>query len=345
MMDHLSQHARLPGDRFAPIAIPGLVWAYRFREGYSPEPLEPRDVAEALAAEDGWLWLHFSVTDKLARTYISGLAQIPEPARALLIASEERLGIDAVEDAVFGVFADFERDLDRATHDVGRFRFALTERLVISGRRHPLRCVEEIHQAVHSGFSIQGAGGLIVAILDRFCDAVARLAASMTDDLDHIEDYIVSENVERERARLMPVRRTAVRLHRQPASLASIFRDWEEREEEDRHASLHLASGRLAKRLESLNQDILAVQDRAKLLQDEVAARLAEETNRSLRALSVMTALLLPGSLLSGIFGMNVEGLPLTHHSGGFWIVLIAGVAATAAFYLILRRIGAGLKF
>lgn len=334
--------ARLPGDRFAPVAIPGLMWAYRFREGYAPEPLDPREVSGALAAEDGWLWLHFSLTDKFARTYIAALGQIPERARALLLDSEERLGIDAAEDAVFGVFADFERDLDRATDEVGRLRFALTERLVVSGRRHPLRSVEEIHQAVHSGFAIKGAGGLIEAILDRFCDAVARLAATMTDELDRIEDHIVADDVERERARLMPVRRTAVRLHRQLASLASMFRDWEEREDE---GPLHIASGRLARRIVSLDQDILAVQDRARLLQDEVSARLAEETNRSLRALSVMTALLLPGSLISGIFGMNVHGLPFLDDPGGFWIVLAAGIAATTAFYLVLRRIGAGLRF
>ncbi|MDQ0472979.1 transporter [Labrys wisconsinensis] len=338
------QHARLPGDRFAPVAIPGLVWAYRFREGYAAETLDMAEIPAALAAEDGWLWLHFSLTDKLARTYIAGLTQLPEPARTLLVAGEEQLGLDTAEEAIFGVFADFAHDMDGPTQDVGRLRFALTERLVVSGRRHPLRSVEDIRRAVDKGLAVRDASGLIEAIIDRFCDAVARLAAEMTDELDRIEDHVVADLVASERARLAPVRRTSVRLHRQLASLANVFRDWEEREEQATSA-LRIDAGRLASRLESLDQDILGVQDRAKLLQDEVAARLADETNRSLRALSVMTALLLPGSLISGIFGMNVHGLPFTESPGGFWIVFAMGGGATALFYWILRRIGAGLRF
>lgn len=340
--------ARILGDRFTPVAIPGLVFAYRFREGYDPEPLDPAGVPAALAAEDGWLWLHFSLTDRLARSYLASLPQLPERARAVLVDGEERLGVDASDDAIYGVLSDFEHEIDRVSEDVGRLRFALTERLVVSGRRHPLHSVEEIRKAVEKGLPVKGAGALIEAILDRFCDAVARLSASMSDQLDRIEDHVVSGLVESERAKLMPVRRTAVRLHRQLSSLAAVFRDWEEREEDDAAAvgaPIRIAAPRLASRLESLDQDLLGIQDRAKLLQDEVAARLAEETNRSLRALSVMTALLLPGSLISGIFGMNVHGLPFLESPGGFWIVFVMGIMATAGFYYILRRIGAGLRF
>ena len=99
-----------------------------------------------------------------------------------------------------------------------------------------------------------------------------------------------------------------------------------------------------ADRLESLDHDILTLQERAKLLQDEVGARLAEETNRSLRALSILTALLLPGSLVAGIFGMNTKDLPFLETEGGFWFAILIGAAATALFYWILRRVGAGLR-
>lgn len=79
-------------------------------------------------------------------------------------------------------------------------------------------------------------------------------------------------------------------------------------------------------------------------MQDEVAARQADDTNRSLRALSIITALLLPGSMVAGIFGMNTKDLPFTDTAGGFWLAMLIGIAATVVFYWILRRIGAGLR-
>jgi hypothetical protein len=41
---------------------------------------------------------------------------------------------------------------------------------------------------------------------------------------------------------------------------------------------------------------------------------------------------------------MNVHDLPLSQTGGGFFIAVLIGAAATAAFCLVLRRIGAGLR-
>ncbi len=54
-----------------------------------------------------------------------------------------------------------------------------------------------------------------------------------------------------------------------------------------------VTSGRLAQRLDSLDQEIVAIQERARLLQDEIAAKVAAETNRHLFVLTILTAVLL----------------------------------------------------
>ena len=107
------------------------------------------------------------------------------------------------------------------------------------------------------------------------------------------------------------------------------------------HAVLH----RLKERLEALDRDVVMVNDRAKLLHEEAAAELADESNRSLKALAVMSALLLPDSLVVGTFGMNTEGLPLTGTPDGFWIALGFVGTATTLFYLAPLRAGANLRF
>ena len=338
------QGSRLPGGDCAPGGIRGLIWAYRFREGYPPEALEPDGVSAALAAEDGWLWLHFTLTDQRARAWIGQLEVLPKAARAPFLVAEEQLGLHAENDVIFGVIADFHGDLGEETNNIGRLRLVLSERLVISGRRHPLSSVEAIHRAVKDGMPLPAAGALIETIIDRFCDTVASRVAVMIDELDAAEEHVVGDLASVERNRLNLVRRTMVRMHRQLSSLANVLRNWDNRPKVSSPPSLHIAAGRLASRLESLDHDIHAVQDRARLLQDEVAARQADDTNRSLRALSIITALLLPGSMVAGIFGMNTKDLPFTDTAGGFWLAMLIGIAATLAFYWILRRIGAGLR-
>jgi zinc transporter len=65
-----------------------------------------------------------------------------------------------------------------------------------------------------------------------------------------------------------------------------------------------------------------------------------EESNRHLNALSVVTTLLLPPTLITGIFGMNTKGLPLTDVETGFLWAAAMMIGASGLAYLIMRRLG-----
>jgi len=90
--------------------------------------------------------------------------------------------------------------------------------------------------------------------------------------------------------------------------------------------------------LNGLAAGLEAQYERAKLLQEEIAALLSEDINRKLLWLAIMSALLMPATLVSGIFGMNVAGLPGTHNNYAFLIVMsVMGVCAVFTLYLLRR--------
>ncbi len=67
---------------------------------------------------------------------------------------------------------------------------------------------------------------------------------------------------------------------------------------------------------------------------------MAEETNRHLYVLTTLTTLLLPATLVTGVFGMNTKALPLTETDSGFLIAMGLVFGASVAVYLLMRRIG-----
>ena len=66
-----------------------------------------------------------------------------------------------------------------------------------------------------------------------------------------------------------------------------------------------------------VRDDLLALQDRARSLQDELTSNQAEETNHRLYIVSVGTTLMLPATFVTGFFGMNTGGMFLTDGSWG----------------------------
>ncbi len=64
----------------------------------------------------------------------------------------------------------------------------------------------------------------------------------------------------------------------------------------------------------------------------------AEQTNRNLHVLAVVTTLFMPASLIAGVFGMNVGGLPLVQDGNGFlWAMAIVAAASAIVLWLLKR--------
>jgi zinc transporter len=94
----------------------------------------------------------------------------------------------------------------------------------------------------------------------------------------------------------------------------------------------------LRQRLEWLDAEIISLRDRAQLLQEEVTMKTAEQTNRNLHVLAVVTTLFMPASLIAGIFGMNVGGLPFVQDASGFlWSMAIIAGASVVVLWLLKR--------
>lgn len=227
-----------------------------------------------------------------------------------------------------GVFTDIERAFDYDTNDIGWFRFAASERLIVTARLHPLRCVEAARLAVDRGLAIHGAVGVFAAVVTEFEKVLDALVVEMSDELDRIEDYVFETAPRDERRRLGPVRRTVVRLNRQLRASVALFRRYQRWDEHDPLPTGTVEmSETLADLLGSVLQEMQGLQDRARLLHEEIDSKISSETNRHLYILSIMTAFLLPPTLVTGFFGMNTGGLPFAGEHFGTLLAVCSGRA------------------
>jgi zinc transporter len=64
-----------------------------------------------------------------------------------------------------------------------------------------------------------------------------------------------------------------------------------------------------------------------------------KQTNRTLFVLTVVTVPALPLTIIPGLFGMNVGGVPFAAHNRGFWLVsALLTVWVSVGATLVLRR-------
>lgn len=320
--------------------IPGLIWGFRF----CGEALEP--IAETAALDDalrpgGIVWLHLNGRDGRVSAFLDRLAEVPSRARASLVDRDEHLTLSAAGGAVFGIMPDFERDFAGQGWAIGRFHFALTGRLLVTVRRHPLYSLEQARTEIARGAAVRAPVDAFELIVAAFHGRLSVLLDVIAETIDRVEDSVFDDVPRDERKTLGPVRRTLVRLHRNLHSAAALLRRLQT------HAAelpddVAAAADRLSQRLANSDLDVVALQDRARLLHKEIDSKISAQTNRHLFTLSVMSAFLLPPTLIVGFFGMNTAGLPFQTQPGGSWYAAGICLAAIGLAWWLLRRGGIG---
>jgi len=324
---------------FVPRAIPGLVHGFRMLGDTGAEELAPDLPFDTTKiSEQSWCWLHLNLADVRACAWLDTLAEVPVSVRAFLRAHHDHQQLNASPGCVYGIVTDFTRGLERDLDRTGFLHFALTDRLVITGRRHSLQAIGRLREAIGDGRRFNDPASLVDALIDYVADGIDEFVERLVVDLDRIEDLILAEDITDERRQLGSLRRTGVRLHRQLAGLRSLMHRFERSGRLDPHQKPGLSVAQFAQRLDALDHEVVAIQERARLLQEEIATKLAEENNRLLRTISIVTAVFLPPALAFGFFGMNTHDLPLleTPH-GTAWAAAVAVSGAALAFWWLRR--------
>ncbi|MCE2575525.1 magnesium transporter [Komagataeibacter sp. FNDCR2] len=293
----------------------GLVWAIACRAGHRPVRLDDGQIVHALEGgsppiPDSWVWLHYDIVHTASRAHIQAIPCLPEEVRLALGSTDRGTNVEAEGDIVYGALPGFDDAMSEDDKNLSAWRFAVLPELLITTRRQPVPALGMVYRALQRADSFDSPAEVVDYTLLEFADTVRRNIAMLDDKLDRAEDLLLTLDQHTDFGRISGligrVRRRSTELRRVISPVDRIFHnedlelpEWAEDDIRDRsQRQIHAAL-----------DDLLALQDRARSLQDELASGQAEETNRRLYTVSIVTTLMLPATFVTGFFGMNTGGM------------------------------------
>lgn len=113
----------------------------------------------------------------------------------------------------------------------------------------------------------------------------------------------------------------------------------------DPHGAISRASDLLLVRVNDVMEHIARVLNHARRLESTIESAvqihfsaMAHRTSEIVRTLTVITALFMPLTLITGIFGMNFDVMPLVKNGTGFWITMGAMAMIVVGLLFVFRR-------
>lgn len=254
-------------------------------------------------------------------------------------AERERPKLETYDGYLYCITHGISKASTAEEHEIVELDAFLGQRYLVTYHARDSRSVETMLESVaRSGEPLRrGPATLLQSILDRQVDGIEPMLDDFEERLDVLEEQVLAGPRAEHLASLVAVRRNIVHLRRWlglqrdlvlrlarqefeliPPADALLFRDTHD----------HLA--RFAEFLETYRELSNSIQE----------AYLSMVNNRlgeNMRFLTLFSAVLLPLTVLTGIYGMNFARMPGLQHWLGFPLTL-AAMAATAGLVLLFFR-------
>lgn len=281
--------------------------------------------------EKGVIWVHVDLANPATRPWLTAESSINDVIMNALLQDETRPRAIHGDGGILVVLRGVNTNPENDPEDMVAIRIWLEENRLISSRRRRLLSVQDIVNELGEGKGPRSTGEALVMLIGHLADRIGDFVNAIEDRVADIEDEEDPKPVEDRRRELSQVRRQIASVRRflspQRDALDRLYRqpgDWFSESEVQR---LREEADRITRHLEDLD----LARERAIVLAEEFLAVIAQEQNNRMYVLSVVAAIFLPLTFVTGLLGMNVGGLPGLDNPRGFvGAVIIMGLSSAA---------------
>ena len=292
---------------------------------------------EAWKPDQGVLWLHLDRTGAKARDWLAGESRIDPVICQTLLQEEVRPRVLRLDEAMLVILRGVNLNAGADPEDMVGVRIWLEPDRIVTLRHRRLMAVSDLRDALEAGNGPTGPGDFLYRLADGLIDRVGPVLSDLDDRVDALEDEVLTAHSAELRAKLGAIRREAIALRRYLAPQRDVMSRLPT-EQTGWLDSLHKAHLReVADRTLRYVEDLDAARERAAVAQDELNSRLSDQMNKTMYLLTIVAAVLLPPSLITGLFGINVGGMPGVDNPWSFAGV-VAGLVVLATIEIVLLR-------
>ncbi|MDR2838477.1 MAG: magnesium/cobalt transporter CorA [Azonexus sp.] len=184
-----------------------------------------------------------------------------------------------------------------------------------------------------------GADYLAYALLDQVTDRYFSVLEQISDRAESLEEDLIENPVAEQLTALHQLKTDTLSLRRAIWPLRDLVNTLLRSEQRFFKPDTQLYLRDVYDHTVHLIESLEATRDLIASMLDIYLSSLSNRVNKEVRALTVVALIFMPTTLITGIFGMNFQFMPLlADHNGFFYALLLMGIIATSIGFIFWRR-------
>lgn len=289
--------------------VPDAVFAWILDGKGGVKPLEANDTI----SKENPCWLHLNYTNPDSAQWLASTPLLPNTVRDALAGESLRPRVSRMGEGTLITLRCINGSTDERPDQLVAMRLYMDERLIVSTRQRKVLALDDVISDLEEGSGPADCGGWLVDVCDALTDHASEFIEQLHDKIIDLEDNLLEQQIPPRgflallRKQLIVMRRYMAPQRDVYARLASERLPWMT---DDHRRRMQDIADRLGRGLDEIDACIA----RTAVMTDEIAQVMQESLSRRTYTMSLMAMVFLPSTFLTGLFGVNLGGIP-----GGAW--------------------------
>lgn len=308
-----------------------LLHAYDITPDGRAVALSGEDLARPIP-EGSWRWVNLLRTEPDVAPILTTLG-LPEAAIDALLVEETRPRAWNVGGRTLMVLRGVNLNEEIGDHPLIALRMSVSDRKVVTCRKFRFRALDDLVNRCEAGAAPPSPAAFVTDLIDglstrfdaRIIELDKRLQGIDQASGPHREDELAAL-----RRDLLPLGRFMTPQREALSRLGTLAHSWATQEDLTAIAD---SENEFVRQIEHLRE----IESQAALLRDDLAAETAATQARHTYLITILAALFVPLSFITGLLGMNVAGIPGAETPYAFLLVLLLMAGSFAAGIGLLK--------
>ncbi len=294
---------------------------------------QPVDIKTLAADDPRQIWIHLNALHKDTRKLLKDQLALDATVVKTLLADETRPRVEETQYGSLVMLRSVNHNPGPEPEDLVSLRLWVSENRIITVSRRRALAIADLQDRFRDEHGPRQIGEFLAMLCNCVNDGIEPALQDLEERIDTLEELSGESPDANLRNDLSSVRKQATQFRRHISPLRDVVSRLPQSEHVRMSATdkwnIHDSLDRLTRFVEELD----SIRERSQILQDEVYNAMSARLNRNLYVLSVITAVFMPLTFISGLLGMNVDGIPGSSNPKAF--LAVCGISAALALFQI----------
>jgi len=304
------------------------------------------ELASAYSRAEDYIWIDLEAPTDEEMVELHKLIPLDDCAREDCLHGAQRPRIDEFDEYIFLVLYGMRgADLDDIEQVEPRKLAAFFgPRFLITIHRLAMASINEERERARrlpANYLADGPDDVLYRIVHRMVDRFTGVAELYETAVEVLEDRSLADYIDRELlVEASDLRRALLEMRHLAVCQRELIRPLAEGDLDYIAPDLHPHFSHVADQLAQVIELIDSMREQIAGVRDNYRTSIATRTNEIIRMLTIFATIMLPLSLIAGIYGMNLPSWPPPDNPVSFWVVIgvMATIATTMLFYFRRKR-------